>query len=132
MLAEAGAFDAWLAAYARAQDGGDVALLGSLFSDNAKFFETPFHAPIEGREAISDVFAAVWARLTDVSFEIEKISDGWAHWTSGAIIEALDEPQRSNGILKADLDDEGRCSSLTFWTERLSVREADMLAQRDA
>ena len=62
----------------------------------------------------------------------EKIAEGWAHWTMGGTIVALDEPYRANGILKVELDADGRCHSLTLWTERLSVRESDMLSQRDA
>jgi hypothetical protein len=131
-LADPDAFDDWLGAYARAQDGGDVALLKSLFSADAKLFETPFNAPIEGDGPISALFAEIWARIVGRVFEIEKIADGWAHWTAGGRIEALDEPHRTNGVLKAELDSTGRCTSLTFWTETLSVRESDMLSQRDA
>ena len=131
-MASDDAFDAWLDAYARAHDGGDVALLKSLFSENAKFFETPFNAPAKGAEAISAYFADIWARTADSAFEIEKIAEGWAHWTTGGTIVALDEPYRVNGILKAELDADGVCKSLTLWTERLSVRESDMLSQRDA
>ncbi len=131
-MADPGAFDRWLSAYARAQDGGDVALLKSLFSEQAQFCETPFNKAIEGAEEISRVFARNWARMVDSSFTVEKITEGWAHWSAGGVIAALEEPHRTDGILKADLDAEGRCCSLVFWTERLSVRESDMLAQRDA
>ncbi|WP_370172124.1 MULTISPECIES: nuclear transport factor 2 family protein [Hyphomonas] len=131
-MASADAFDAWLDAYARAHDGGDVALLKSLFGETAEFFETPFNAPAKGAEVISTYFADIWARTADSVFEIEKIAEGWAHWTMGGTIVALDEPYRANGILKVELDADGRCHSLTVWTERLSVRESDMLSQRDA
>ena len=131
-MADRDAFDDWLNAYARAQDGGDLALLKSLFSPEAKFFETPFNKPVEGADRISQAFADLWARIVDASFNIEKIADGWAHWTTGGMIAALDEPLRKNGILKANLNASGQCDALTFWTETLSVRESDMLSQRDA
>lgn len=131
-MADPDAFADWLHAYARAQDGGDVALLKSLLSEDAKFFRTPFNAPISGVEAITAVFAENWARIVDPSFKVERIADGWAHWTSGGQIEALNEPHRTSGILKAELNAQGQCETLTFWTETLSVRESDMLSQRDA
>ena len=131
-MADTDAFEDWLNAYASAQDGGDVALLKSLFSADAKFFKTPFNKPIEGAGQISEAFAEIWARIVDSSFKIERIADGWAHWTSGGKIEALEEPHRTSGILKAELNANGQCEKLTFWTETLSVRESDMLSQRDA
>ena len=131
-MADPDAFGDWLNAYARAQEGGDVALLKSLLSKDAKLFETPFNAPVTGVEKIVAVFAENWARIVDVSFKVEKIADNWAHWTAGGLIEALDEPYRTDGILKAELSAAGLCTSLTLWTETLSVRESDMLSQRDA
>ena len=95
-------------------------------------FETPFNAPVTGVEKIVAVFTENWARIVDVSFKVEKIADNWAHWKAGGLIEALDEPYRTDGILKAELNAAGLCTSLTLWTETLSVRESDMLSQRDA
>ena len=127
-MADPDAFGDWLNAYARAQEGGDVALLKSLLSEDAKLFETPFNAPVTGVEKIVAVFTENWARIVDVSFKVEKIADNWAHWKAGG----LDEPYRTDGILKAELNAAGLCTSLTLWTETLSVRESDMLSQRDA
>ena len=131
-MADPDAFGDWLNAYARAQEGGDVALLKSLLSEDAKLFETPFNAPVTGVEKIVAVFTENWARIVDVSFKVEKIAGNWAHWKAGGLIEALDEPYRTDGILKAELNAAGLCTSLTLWTETLSVRESDMLSQRDA
>ena len=123
-MADPDAFGDWLNAYARAQEGGDVALLKSLLSEDAKLFETPFNAPVTGVEKI--------VAVVDVSFKVGKIADNWAHWKAGGLIEALDEPYRTDGLLKAELNAAGLCTSLTLWTETLSVRESDMLSQRDA
>ncbi|HCX12227.1 MAG TPA: hypothetical protein DHU81_18230, partial [Hyphomonas sp.] len=73
-MADPDAFGDWLNAYARAQEGGDVALLKSLLSEDAKLFETPFNAPVTGVEKIVAVFTENWARIVDVSFKVEKIA----------------------------------------------------------
>lgn len=131
-MADQDAFGEWLDSYAQAMSNQDPGRLRALFSDDACFCKTPFDRPVEGVDAIVGSFAEIWERIDLVSFEIERIADGWAHWARGGTIHALDEPSRTDGVLKAELGSDGRCKRLTFWSETMSVRESDMLSQRDA
>ncbi|KCZ55460.1 hypothetical protein HY29_12110 [Hyphomonas beringensis] len=126
------AFQTWLDAYSRAVEARNADQLAKVFSVSAHFLKTPFDRALEGRDAICREYEASWSRLERGVFEIKRIGDGWAHWSQGGTIIALDEPWRADGILKAELNEAGLCTRLTLWTETLSVREADMLAQRDA
>jgi len=131
-LADPDAFQTWLDAYSRAVEARDSDQLAKVFSTSAHFLKSPFDRAIEGRDAICRDYEALWSRVERSVFEIERIGDGWAHWSEGGTISALDEPWRADGILKVELDEAGLCTRLTLWTETLSVRESDMLAQRDA
>ena len=125
-------FQAWLAAVTNAAESKDRTSLAGLFAQDAKLVEGPFEPPVSGAEAICDRISSSWEYRKRSELHIEKITDGWAHWTEGGSITALDEPYRIDAIFHAELNEQGLCTRLTFWTETLSARESDMMQQRDA
>jgi len=131
-LVEETPFDVWLNSYCGAQEAKVSDALTGLFARNARLFPGPFVSPIEGCEAIRTYFVRYWERHDRSGFTMGKIADEWAHWRESGSIPALQEPYRVDAIFRAELDENGRCERLTFWQETLSVRETDMLTQRDA
>lgn len=131
-MGDQAAFERWLKGFQNAFESNDAERLRPLFASQAVMYASPFDAPVDGGDNIVQFFANKWSRLNRTSIEFQPITSGWARVLEGGSIEALDEPTRSDSVFRADLNDAGVCISLTFWTERMSVREADMLAQRDS
>ncbi len=112
-------FRTWLDSYGRAWEARDPEAAAALFSEDVRYYETPFLAPAEGRDGVRDYWANATGGQSDVAFSYELVSvsgdRGIARWwatfrriSSGARI-ALD------GIFLLEFDDEGLCRELREW-----------------
>ncbi len=67
--------ESWLARYGIAWEGGDVDLLVSLFTQDARYIEKPFDPPLDGRDAI----ATYWGEgARDTQRDVSFTADVWS------------------------------------------------------
>ena len=114
----------WLAAYGAAWEGRDAGAAAALFTDDARYQETPYAEPFAGRGGISDYWARVTANQRDVSFEFEPIAvtgdTGIAQWS--AKFRAVSGDANSggakvelNGVFVLEFADQAHVRSLREW-----------------
>ncbi len=112
-------FDRWLAAYGQASAAHDPLASARLFSQDASYHESPFTAPLVGRQAIYDYWAAGAQNLTDKSstYEILAVRDnlGIARWRSRFVVKASAAAVVLDCIFVAEFDDEGLCCRFREW-----------------
>ena len=79
-------FTAWMTEYSHASAENDPQASAELFTQNAAYYETPFAAPMIGREAIYEYWKKGVHNLKDKesSFEILAVKDnlGITRWQS--------------------------------------------------
>ena len=109
----------WMEAYGRAWEDRDAAAAAALFTADARYRETPWAEPFEGREGV----AAYWQRVTpdqdDIAFAFEVLavsgSTGFARWSCRFRSISGDAPVELNGIFVLDFADANLVSSLREW-----------------
>jgi limonene-1,2-epoxide hydrolase len=109
----------WLAGYRVAWETRSADAAAALFAIDARYYETPFSEPFEGREGI----AAYWARVTadqrDIHFDSELLSiDGprvIATWSARFVAGPDTTPVELNGIFLLEFDEAGLCLELREW-----------------
>jgi hypothetical protein len=115
----AAAFDRWLAAYGQASADDDPLASARLFSPDARYYESPFDAPLVGRPAMHDYWAAGAQNLTDKSstYEILAVREklGIARWRSRFLVKATGAALALDCIFLAEFDDEGLCCCFREW-----------------
>lgn len=117
-------FELWLARYADAWRAGDPDAIGDLFAPGARYQDTPFSEPFEGREAIRSYWEqGVRHSKRDVRFEIEPLaaSDDTvvAHWRGEFTSDPAEHRVLLDGILAATLDEHGLCTGFREWWHRM-------------
>ncbi len=117
-------FTLWLDRYAAAWTLGDADAVAELFAPAARYQDSPFNEPLEGREAIHDYWArAVRHSKRDVAYEAQVLAVGedvgLAHWRGEFTSEPLEHRVQLDGILAATLDDDGLCTDFREWWHRL-------------
>lgn len=75
-MAQLAAADAqrWLDGYEQAWETRDGEAAGALFTTTARYFETPWSAPFDGRQAIVDYWQGVTADQRNVDFSYELVA----------------------------------------------------------
>jgi ketosteroid isomerase-like protein len=125
-ISEAEAAD-WLARYGRAWEEGDVEGIGLLFTEDARYRETPFAPPMEGREAIRRYWREGAAEAqTDVRFTATvwavKGMDCYSHWQATLRRTGTEEPVALDGafrlVFARDATGGLLCASLEEWWHR--------------
>ncbi|UCF19310.1 MAG: nuclear transport factor 2 family protein [Gemmatimonadota bacterium] len=112
----------WLEAYRQAWETRDPEAAVALFSDNVKYYETPFGLPAEGRPGVRDYWANATRGQVDIGFSHEVlfvsqdrgIARWWASFTrvsTGARIDL-------DGVFLLEFDHEGLCRELREWWHR--------------
>ncbi|HEX2907991.1 MAG TPA: nuclear transport factor 2 family protein, partial [Phototrophicaceae bacterium] len=78
-------FAAWVAAYGRAWETHDAALISRLFAEDALYFIKPFDEPLRGRAAIIEYWQGIAQTQAKVRFSHEVLAvterGGLAHWS---------------------------------------------------
>ena len=116
-------FEGWLDAYKRAWQEKDPEAAADLFTAEATYQETPFEAPVRGREGIRDYWWDATRYQEGIEFSSEILAatetDGIAHWhcgftklTSGSVVEL-------DGIFLVRLDADGKCTEFREWWHRI-------------
>lgn len=113
------AFDRWLAAYGWASATDDALASAQLFSEDARYYESPFDAPLVGRRAIYDYWAAGARDLTGRSstYEILAVQEtmGIARWRARFVVKATGAAMALDCIFLTEFDAAGLCCCLREW-----------------
>lgn len=115
----AAAFERWMAAYGQASAADDPLASAQLFSEDARYFESPFDAPLIGRQAIHDYWAAGAQSLTDKSSTCEILAVrgdlGIARWRSRFVVKTTGATVALDCIFLAEFDNAGLCCCFREW-----------------
>jgi hypothetical protein len=114
--------EAWLARYGEAWIRADPALASSLFSDDCRYFETPYSEPAAGRAGVRRYWQAVPDGQRDVRFDFQVLAvDGGtviAHWTASFVRVASGAQVALDGMFLLEFADASHCRSLREWWHR--------------
>jgi ketosteroid isomerase-like protein len=112
-------FARWLDEYGDASRRGDPAASADLFTDDARYFESPFDEPLVGRDAICDYWAQGATAFTDKqpSYEILAVAGdrGIANWRSRFTVAASGERAALDCVFVVEFDEDGRCREFREW-----------------
>lgn len=112
-------FDRWLATYGKASKENDPRTSASLFSEDARYFETPFSDPITGREAIYQYWKRGAETLTDKSSRYEILAVrgnlGIARWQSRFTSRKSGKRHDLDCLFLVEFDEDGNCSLFREW-----------------
>jgi ketosteroid isomerase-like protein len=115
-------FESWLKGYGRAWETGDAEAAGALFSQEARYYETPFDEPLQGRAAVIDYWSDVPRLQEGITFRYEILADGGgrgvARWWAAFTRRATQSRVRLDGILLAEFDEAGLCLVFREWWHR--------------
>jgi ketosteroid isomerase-like protein len=113
----------WLAAYGDAWQNGDADAVITLFSDNAKYYETPFSDPMIGRPAIHNYWREGAAESqTDIRFTYQALAvtenKGLAQWQATFTRLPSGNRVELDGFLTAEFNPTGKCTLFREWWHR--------------
>jgi ketosteroid isomerase-like protein len=112
------ALKTWLADYKRAWEERDANRAAVLFTENARYYETPFDAPKAGRSGIREYWATVTADQRSVVFKSEIVAvnahNGLARWSATLTSAASGARVELDGMFFLTFAD-GLCSELREW-----------------
>jgi hypothetical protein len=116
-------FEGWLDAYKRAWEEKDPESAADLFTTDATYQETPFEAPVRGREGIRDYWFDTTRYQEGIEFSSEVLAttetDGIAHWHCGFTRQTSDSVMELDGIFLVKLDADGKCTEFREWWHRI-------------
>ena len=112
------ALEAWLAEYGRAWQARDANRAAALFTESARYYETPFDAPKAGRDGIRDYWTTVTADQRNVGFKSEIVAinaqHGLARWSASLTSAASGARVELDGMFFLTFAD-GLCAELREW-----------------
>jgi hypothetical protein len=116
------AFQAWLAAYSQASIEDDPRASADLFSEDAEYYETPFAAPLVGREAIYQYWEQGARNLKDKTAEFQILAIdgncGLARWQATFVPIASGERVALDCLFLVEFDDQQKCRIFREWWHR--------------
>jgi hypothetical protein len=114
--------ETWLKKYGQTWEGADPRRAAELFSEDCRYYETPFSEPAVGRDAVRSYWQAVPEGQTDVrfSFRILAVQSPAviAHWSASFTRVSTRARVRLDGVFLLEFADSGLCSSLREWWHR--------------
>ena len=112
-------FDRWLKAYGAAWEAKDAEAFAGLFTDDVRYFWTPFEAPKKGRQGVADAFSNAVANQRDIhfSYEILAVGEGRcvAWWACAFTRPATGQPVQIDGILVLKPTPDGSGQEFREW-----------------
>ncbi|MFN7571430.1 MAG: nuclear transport factor 2 family protein [Betaproteobacteria bacterium] len=112
----------WLTRYGRAWIEQSPEQAAALFTEDCRYFETPFDAPAIGREGVRAYWQAVPDAQRDIEFVYRVLSiDGCtaiAHWHAIFTRVASGERVQLDGVFVLEFADSGLCHTLREWWHR--------------
>lgn len=118
-------FKRWMEAYGKASEENDPQASANLFSEDAKYYETPFDEPMIGRDAIFHYWNKGAQTLNDKesAYEILAIKDslGIARWKSKFTIIESGKRLALDCLLAVEFDENGLCHTFREWWHIVEV-----------
>lgn len=116
------AVEAWLARYGEAWMQADPDLAATLFSDDCRYYETPYSEPCVGRAGVRRYWQVVPEHQRDVRFGFRLLAvegdSAVAHWTASFVRLASGARVRLDGVFLLEFTDGGLCHTLREWWHR--------------
>lgn len=114
--------EAWLARYGQAWTQADPELASSLFTEDCRYFETPYAQPAVGHAGVRRYWQAVPDAQRDVRFDFKVLAvDGGtviAHWTAAFVRVATGAQVSLDGVFLLEFADGVHCRTLREWWHR--------------
>lgn len=112
----------WLTKYGQAWEARAPQLAAGLFSEDCRYFETPFSEPAIGRDGVFRYWQAVPEGQSDITFRYRilavQASTVIAHWIASFTRTAKGARVKLDGVFVLEFTDEGQCRSLREWWHR--------------
>jgi len=112
-------FSSWLEAYGSARIHNDPQASAELFARNAKYYETPFDAPMIGHDSIRKYWEIGAQTLKDkeASYEVILVEGnlGIARWQSTFTVIKSGESLTLDCVFLVEFDDNSKCSVFREW-----------------
>lgn len=112
-------FRNWLKLYGQAWEDKDDKRFSELFSDNVKYFWTPFEQPKEGRTEVSLAFMDAVSTQTDIRFGYEILSfenqKGICRWWCKFVNTTTNNLIKLDGIFLCEFDKNNLCKTFRKW-----------------
>lgn len=116
------AADAWLTKYGQAWEERSPDLASQIFSEDCRYFETPFSAPEIGRSGVFRYWQAVPETQTNVAFRYIVLAvlsqTVIAHWSASFIRLTNQTSVNLDGVFMLEFNDAGLCTTLREWWHR--------------
>jgi uncharacterized protein (TIGR02246 family) len=114
--------EAWLTRYGQAWMQADPELAAVLFTDDCRYFETPYSEPAVGRAGVRRYWQAVPDGQRDVRFDYRVLAvDGEtviAHWTASFVRAATGVRVALDGVFLLEFAAGALCRTLREWWHR--------------
>jgi hypothetical protein len=118
--------EAWLERYGLAWENRDPEAAAALFSEDVKYYETPFIAPAQGRDGVREYWSHATRNQSDIRFSHDIVSVsaglGIARWWVEYRRLSSDVLVRLDGIFLLRFDDRGLCRELREWWHKSETR----------
>jgi hypothetical protein len=116
------AAEVWLTKYGQAWEKRAPQLAAALFSEDCRYFETPFSEPATGPDGVLKYWQAVPQGQTDIAFCFRILAvqapTVIAHWSASLRRTANGTRVKLDGVFVLEFTDEGRCRTLREWWHR--------------
>ncbi len=112
-------FDTWLKTYGAAWEARDAETFAGLFTDDVRYFWTPFEEPKTGRDGVAGAFKHAVANQRDIHFSYEILAVGEercvARWWCALARPTTGHPVRIDGILMLKPTTDGLGQEFREW-----------------
>jgi uncharacterized protein (TIGR02246 family) len=112
----------WLEGYRQAWETRDPEAAAALFSKDARYYETPFVAPAQGRDGVRNYWANATRNQSDITFSYNIVSVSGdrciARWSATFTRVSSGVTASLDGIFLLKFNNEGLCRELREWWHR--------------
>ena len=118
----------WLGEYGRVWEQGDAEASVRLYTEDVKYYETPFTEPEAGHEAVRRYCLEAAGAQRDVHFSHEALAmtgdTGIARWQASFVRVPTGVKVDLDGVFLLQFDPEGKCRVLREWWHRREFETA--------
>ncbi len=112
----------WLDAYKHGWETHNSALIGRLFTDDARYYIKPFDNPLHGRASIMNYWIQIAETQEKVVFDANILAvtgnHGIAHWSASFTRVSSGKRIQLDGVLLAEFEPDLTCSLFREWWHR--------------
>lgn len=112
-------FEHWLKEYGRCWENKDPKSFSELFSDNARYYWTPFEEPKTGKEEIRKAVEDAISTQDGIEFGYEILSvkenTGIARWRCSFRRITTGNPIKLDGIFVVEMNEKNLCKEFREW-----------------